>query len=158
MAQQSIEQPKQLELLKQLIGEWNVGVAMKMENGTVLSGCGTMTAKEIASGFGVSTEIDLDLEGFGMYTELGLWSFDRWTGKVHLYSVTSSGAVHDHVGDWKDDKTIELQWTGIYEAKDAKEEVTIKWEGTDEIRVFETDYAEGKVNLTAEYVFRRKEA
>ncbi len=157
MVQQSLEQPKQLELLKQLIGEWSVGVAMKMDNGTILSGCGTMVAKEVASGLGVSTEIDLDIDGYGFYAEHDLWSFDRWTGKVHLFSVTSSGAVHDHEGSWIDDKTLELKWKGIYEAKDSTEDVTVKWISKDEVKVYETDYSEGKTSMTAEYVFKRKE-
>lgn len=157
MTQQSTQQPKELELLKQLVGEWTVGVAMKMHDGTTLSGCGTMTAKEIASGLGINSEINLDIEGYGFYVEHDMWSFDRSTNKVNLYSLTSSGAVHNHIGNWKDDKTLELKWTGVSEGKDSAEEVTIKWLTVDEIRVFETDYSEDKANMTAEFVFKRKQ-
>lgn len=38
---------RELKLLEQLIGEWIVGIAVKTSNGKVLSGCGTMTAKEM---------------------------------------------------------------------------------------------------------------
>ena len=39
---------KEVKLLKQLIGEWSVGIAMKTNDDRVVSGCGNMTAKEIA--------------------------------------------------------------------------------------------------------------
>jgi len=112
---QSMKQPKELEALKRLVGEWAIGIALKTSDGKLFSGCGVMTAKEAASGFGGSAELDIHIEGYYDYVEHDLWSFDRWTGKVHLFSVTSSGAVHDHVGVWKDDETLTLQWSGIYE-------------------------------------------
>jgi hypothetical protein len=49
MTQNSLEHAKELKLLKQLVGEWAVGIAMKESNGKVLSGCGTMIAREMAS-------------------------------------------------------------------------------------------------------------
>ena len=157
MTQQSIQQPKELELLRQLIGEWAVGVAMKTSDGTVLSGCGTMSAKEMASQLGVNSEMNMHIEGYDDYVENDLWSFDRSTGKVHLFSVTSTGAVHDHTGNWKDDKTLELNWKGTYENEDSQERITVKWLTKDEIRTQEVDYSEGKTNLTADYIFKRKE-
>jgi hypothetical protein len=156
MIQQSIKQPKELELLKRLVGEWAVGIAMKTSDDKVFSGCGTMTAKEVASGFGVNTEFDMHIEGYADYLEHDLWSFDRWTGKVHLFSVTSSGAVHDHVGAWKDDETLALHWSGIYEDTQTVEDITLSWQSNDEIRIIETDSSEGKTSMTTEYVLKRK--
>ena len=58
MTQQNIQQPpKELELLKQLIGEWQVGIAMKTADGKFASGCGEMTAVEITSG--INSEINM---------------------------------------------------------------------------------------------------
>ena len=42
------KQPKELELLKQLIGEWTVGIALKTSEDKIVSGCGEMSAVEIA--------------------------------------------------------------------------------------------------------------
>ena len=77
---QSIQQPKELELLKQLIGEWDVGIAMKTSNEKIVSGCGEMTATEIKD-IGINSEIETHLEGYDDYYENDFWSFDRYTGR-----------------------------------------------------------------------------
>ncbi|MCL4429694.1 MAG: hypothetical protein M1167_02970, partial [Chloroflexi bacterium] len=105
-------------MLEQLIGEWAVGIAMKTSNGKVLSGCGTMTAKEMPSQFGINSEMDMHIEGVDDYFESDLWSYDQASGKVHLFSVTSQGDAHDHVGEWIDDKILEFSWKGCYEKID----------------------------------------
>ena len=90
---------------------------MKTFNGKVLSGCGTMTAKEMPSQLGVSSEMDMHIEGIDDYFESDLWSFDQATGKIHLFSVASQGESHDHVGEWIDDKTLEFSWKGCLKKK-----------------------------------------
>ncbi len=146
---QSTQQIRELKLLEQLVGEWAVGIAMKTSNGKVLSGCGTMTAKEMPSQLGINSEMDMHIEGVDDYVENDLWSLDRATGKVHLFSVTSQGDAHDHVGDWIDDKTLELNWKGCYEKEDLEEKITVNWVSKDQIEVKETDYSKGKIKLSA---------
>ena len=158
MMQQNKQQFKALELLKQLIGEWAVGIAMKTSNSKVLSGCGTMTAKEMPSELGVNSEMDMHIKGLDDYLENDLWSFDRTDGKVHLFSVTSQGEVHDHIGDWIDDRTLELSWKGCYEKEDLEEKITVNWINKDQIEVKEADYSKGKIKLSVAYVFKRKES
>ncbi len=63
------------------VGEWVVGIAMKTSNGKVLSGCGTMTAKEMPAQLGVNSEMDMHIEGLDDYFESDLWSFDQATAK-----------------------------------------------------------------------------
>ena len=155
MTQQSIQQPKELELLKQLVGEWIVGIAMKTNDGKILSGCGEMTAVEIAQ-LGINSELNMHIEGYDDYLESDLWSFDRASGKVHLFSVTSQGEVHDHVGNWKDDRTLELNWKGNYGDQDLEEQIIVKWLTKDQIEVKETDQTKD-TSLTVDYVFKRKE-
>ena len=156
MTQQSIQQPKELELLKQLVGEWIVGIAMKTNDGKILSGCGEMNAVEIAQ-LGINSELNMHIEGYDDYLESDLWSFDRASGEVHLFSVTSQGEAHDHVGNWKDDRTLELNWKGTYEDEDLEEQITVKWLTKDQIEVKETDQTKD-MSLTVDYVFKRKEA
>ena len=153
---QSIQQPKELELLRQLIGEWIVGVAIKIGDDKVLSGCGEMSAVEIAD-LGINSELNMHIEGYDDYLENDLWSFDEVTGKVHLFGINSEGDVHDHVGGWKDDKTLELNWKGTYENEGSAEQITAKWLTRDQIEVKETVYSKDKINLTIDYVFKRKE-
>ncbi len=156
MTQQSTQQPKELELLKQLIGEWSVGIAMKTSEGKVVSGCGEMTAVEI-QGSGINSEINTHIEGYDDYFENDLWSFDCDSSKVHLFSVTSEGDSHDHVGNWKDNSTLELNWRGTFEDQEMEEQITVRLVTKDQIELIETNYTKGKLLLTTDYVFKRKE-
>ncbi len=156
MVQESKQQPKQLELLRRLIGEWQVGVAVKTLEGKVVSGCGEMSAVEI-EGSGINSEINTHIEGYEDYYENDLWSFDEKTGKVTIYSVTSEGKTHEHVGEWKDDSLLELHWRGTYEDQDQEEHITAKF-SKDQIELREINYSSGKPLLTTDYVFKRKES
>jgi len=151
----SIQQPKELESLKQLIGEWSVGIALKVGEEKIVSGCGEMTAVEIREA-DINSEIDAHIEGYDDYYENDLWSFDRSSGKVHLFSITSEGDVRDHVGNWKDNKILELYWRGTYEDQELEEAITATWLTENQIEVKETHSNLGKVTLTVNYVFKRK--
>jgi len=78
---------------------------MKVSEDKIFSGCGEMTAVEVENS-GINSEIDTHIEGYEDYYENDLWSIDPTTGKVHLYSMTSEGEAHDHVGEWKDEKPL----------------------------------------------------
>ncbi len=150
------QQTKELELLKQLIGEWSVGIAMKTSDDKVASGCGDMTAVEISE-LGVNSEIETHIEGYEDYYENDLWSFDRASGKVHLFGMTSEGEAHDHVGTWKDERTLELRWRGTFEDQELEEQIIVRWLSKDQFDLVETASSFGKINLTTNYVFKRKE-
>ena len=60
------------------------------------------------SQLGISSEMDMQIEGLDDYVENDLWSFDKSSSRVHLFRVTSQGDARDHMGDWIDDKTLEL--------------------------------------------------
>jgi len=150
------QQTKELELLKQLIGEWSVGIAMKTSDDKVVSGCGDMTAIEIAE-LGVNSEIETHIEGYEDYYENDMWSFDRSRGKVHLFGITSEGDAHDHVGTWKDERTLELHWRGSFEDQELEEQIIVRWLSKDQFELVETASTFGKINLTTNYVFKRKE-
>lgn len=153
---ESIQQPKELELLKQLIGEWTVGIALKVNEDKIVSGCGEMSAVEIAD-LGVNSEINTRIEGYEDFYENDLWSFDRASGKVHLFSVTSEGESHDHMGTWTDEKTLELNWRGTFEDQELEEKIRVRWVSNDQIDLKETNLELGKIKFTTDYVFKRKE-
>jgi hypothetical protein len=156
MAEQSIQQPRELELLRQLIGEWSVGITMKTFDSKIVSGCGEMTAVEIPR-VGINSEINTHIEGYNDYFENDLWSFDRSTGKVHVFSVTSEGDAYDHVGFWKDDKTLELNWRGSFEDQELEEKILAKWLSKDQIEVKDISYSKGEMKLATDCVFKRKQ-
>ncbi|NLB75426.1 MAG: hypothetical protein GX799_03010, partial [Crenarchaeota archaeon] len=70
MTQQII---KEEELLKQLIGEWQVGIAMKTSEERVITGCGEMSA--VDKGASINIEINARIEGHDDYYENDIWSF-----------------------------------------------------------------------------------
>lgn len=146
-------QPRQMELLRQLIGEWTVGIALSTSEGKIVAGCGEMTAEEVESG--INSEINAHIEGYEDYYENNLWTVDADTGQVHLYSVTSEGEAHDHIGKLKDDSTLELNWRGTFE--DQEEHLIARWVSKDQIELRETNYSKGKPLMTTDYVFKRKE-
>jgi hypothetical protein len=153
---ESVQTPRELELLKQLIGEWTVGIVLKTSDDKVVSGCGEMTAVEISQA-GINSEIETHIEGYDDYYENDLWNFDRLTGKVHLFGITSEGDAHDHVGNWKDEKTLELNWRGTFEDQELEEKIVAKWVSKDQIELKETNYSLGNLKYTINYVFKRKE-
>jgi len=153
---ESVQQPKELELLKQLIGEWAVGIALKVSDDKIVSGCGEMSAVEIVD-LGVNSEINTQVEGYEDFYENDFWSFDRASGKVHLFSVTSEGESHDHVGTWIDDRNLELSWRGTFEDQELEEKIRVRWVSKDQIDLKETTLELGKVKFTTDYVFKRKE-
>lgn len=142
------------ELLKQLIGEWSVGIALKKSEDNVVSGCGDMTAVEIESG--INSEIETQIEGFEDYYENDIWSYDPDKDEVHLFSISSDGEFRDHVGKWVDPKTLELYWQGTFEDQDQTEQIRVYWAKKDQIDLRETHRQLEKVVLTVDYVFKRK--
>jgi|WetSurMetagenome_2_1015567.scaffolds.fasta_scaffold62977_2 hypothetical protein len=149
------QQTKELELLKQLVGVWTVGIAMKTSDENLVSGCGDMIAVEIAD-LGVNSEIETQIEGYEDYYENDMWSFDRASGKVHLFAITSEGDARDHVGTWKDEETLELHWRGTFEDQELEELILVKWLSKDQFELKEIVFSFGKINLTTNYVFKRK--
>jgi hypothetical protein len=129
--------------------------ALKTSDDKVVSGCGDMTAVEITE-LGVNSEIETHIEGYEDYYENDMWSFDRTSGKVHLFGMTSEGDAHDHVGTWKDERTLELHWRGSFEDQELEEQIIVRWLSKDQFELVETASTFGKINLTTNYVFKRK--
>ena len=65
--------------------------------------------------------------------------------------------LDDHVGTWKDEKTLELHWRGTFEDQESEEQIIVKWLSNDQFELIETASSFGKINLTTNYVFKRKE-
>jgi hypothetical protein len=153
---QNIQIPKELELLKQLTGEWTVGIALKISEDKIVSGCGEMSAVEI-SDLGINSEINTHIEGYDDFFENDLWTFDRASGKMHLFSMTSEGEAHDHFGGWVDSNILELNWRGTFEDQELEERIRVRWVDKDQIELRETNLELGKEKFIIDYVFKRKE-
>ena len=53
-----------------------------------------MSAKEMVSDLGVNSETNIHIEGYDVYVE-NCMEFDHSTGKVHLFSFTSTSTIYD---------------------------------------------------------------
>ncbi len=148
------QQTNSTELLRQLVGEWSVGIALKKSEDKIFYGCGDMTALEIETG--INSEIETKIEGFEDYYENSIWSYDPDKNEVHLFSVSSDGEFRDHVGKWVDPKTLQLYWQGTFEDQDQTEQIRVYWANKNQIDLREIHRQLEKVVLTVDYVFKRK--
>jgi hypothetical protein len=68
----------------------------------------TMDCRVVARGAGVSCT-NKGKASIGVMAESCLLAYDPEGKAVHYMCVTSMGEVHDHKGQWKDEKTIEFE-------------------------------------------------
>lgn len=143
------------ELLRQLVGEWEVGIAMKTKPDKAVAGCGDMTAFETDAG--INSEINTRIEGYEDYYENDIWSYDSVKDQTHLFMLNSDGERLDYVGKWIDKATLELEWHGTFEDQEQQKRIRAKWVSKDQFEVHETNYQLGKPILETNYIFKRKE-
>jgi hypothetical protein len=149
-------QAEELEnLVRRLKGNWKVNVTVSKSDGTTSNGKGKARAADLPERRGIRSSMKLNVDGGQRYFEENLWGFDPYTRKVHSYAVKSDGSVHDHVGEWNGDDSLELHWEGIYEGKPATEDFEYKFVSPKEIRVRKVDKSEGQEVFVSEYVLRR---
>jgi len=153
----SDKQPVELtRLIKKLVGKWDGEIKIKLPDGSTLEGKGVLNAQEIVSGFGVRTEMQFGIEGLGKYEEQDLWGYQRWEKKLHMFSITTTAAVHDHAGKWEDENTLTFSWKGLNEGKPSGEELRIKWVSPTEIHAHEVDTENGKLAMELDYIFKKR--
>jgi len=151
----NLESTKAEEWLRQLIGEWALGIVMKTIERRVITGCGEVIAKETDAG--ITCEINGHIEEYEDYYQNDLWTFDSTDGTIHLFRLSSDGQIHDHMGRWIGDGfTIELYWRGTFEDQEQEERITAKWVAKNQFEIKENNYSKGKLLLTTDYVFKRK--
>lgn len=72
-------------------------------------------------------------------------AFDSSKRKMRFYSVSSTGAVRDHVGRWTGDDTLEFEWSGLREGKIVSDKILVKWSSSSEITTNETLKSENQI-------------
>jgi hypothetical protein len=128
-----------------MVGTWRATVLIHTPGKESLSGEGTVTAERISLGNGIHSVMKVKLVGAGPYEEHDLWAYDSSERKMHFYSVSSTGAVRDHVGHWAGDDTLEFEWSGEHEGKMANDKILVKWSSPTEITISETLKSEDEV-------------
>lgn len=142
-------------LVRRLKGDWKVNVTVTKPDGSTSNGKGKVRTADLVSRKGIRGTLELNVDGGERYFEDNLWAVDPITRKVHNYSVKSDGSVHDHVGAWRDDDSLELHWEGTYQDRPLMEYYEYKWVSPKEIRVHRVDTAEGEQVFVSDYVLRR---
>lgn len=140
-----MEPVKENRDLMRMVGSWKVTVLIHVPGKESLAGQGTVTSQRISLGNGVHSVMKVKFVGADPYEEHELWGYDSSEKKMHFYSVSSTGAVRDHIGHWTGDDTLEFEWNGHYEDKMANSRILIKWQSPTEITMNETLKSEGEI-------------
>jgi hypothetical protein len=113
-------------------------------------GKATMAANGETQGFDYFMDMKTDADGWGIlyhekglipnatpYLGFGMLAFDVNDNSLHIFTVSNYGDVHDHKGNWSDDKSFTLVYNGTMEGKPMKEELSVQiidantWKFTD---------------------------
>lgn len=116
---------------------------------------GKLRCEKAAGGWGLKDKFTMDIEGMGTYDEDDLIGFDPGEGKVHLFSLTNTGATHDHKGDWTDKDTLYLEYNGLQDGKPYREEITIRFAGPNRFSIHEVDKVDGQITMTMDVTLRK---
>lgn len=133
-----------------LAGRWRFEGTMTLPGSTeALRTEFAMTCRKVAGGRAAACEFKALFPGQPPMEEVQLWAYNPEDLKVHLFAVNTAGEVHDHVGTWKDDQTLEfdpLKTTD--EGKPVEDSLVVTWEGPKKVRFDAvTSYPDGTLSV-----------
>ena len=146
--------PEQTRLFDRLVGNWHVQGSLTM-GGVALPLAGRWEFRAAAGGWGVSASLRAAIEGMGAYEEDDLAGFDVETGQFHIYSLTNTSAVHDHLAVWRSPDLLELTFDGTQGGAQYREESSMRFVSDNEAQLVSTDYVGGLVSTVMEATLRR---
>lgn len=85
-----------------------------------------------------------------------LIGFDKETGTFHIYSITNSAAVHDHVGGWTDERTLEVAYEGLQDGKPYRETAIVRVMPDDALHLESVDYIDGELASITAVTLRKR--
>jgi|SRR5215813_6565781 len=100
--------PEVKKTTESIVGKWSGQMTAKVGGAPPESFNWTMDCKAVAFGAGASCNNE-GKASIGPMSESCLFAYDPEGKAVHYMCVTSMGEVHDHKGQWKNDKTIEFE-------------------------------------------------
>ena len=92
----------------------------------------------------------------GTYEEDDLVGFDVETEKFHIYSLTNSAAVHDHVASWTGPDVLEFDYHGLQGHKPYREVGRAEFLALDRLEIESTDYVEGELTSSMNATLSRR--
>ena len=141
--------PDETKKLLVFLGNWSgEGTLTYLARTFRLKGSAKFTP--VASGWGVQSEIKLEIEGLGLYDEVDLLGFDRNEKAYHFFALTNTGALYDHKGKWLDDNTLNLFYEGSQNCKKYTENLQVQLKNSNELSVMEKDFLDEKLMTSME--------
>ena len=146
--------PPEAKKLEVFLGNWSAAGALTfMGKPFKLTGSAKFTSA--AAGWGVFSEVKLEIENLGLYDEVDLLAFDRDAKTYHFFAVTNTGAAYDHKGKWVDDGALRFFYEGNQGGKRYIEELEVRVQNPNEIVICENDSLEGSTVTTMNVTLRR---
>jgi len=134
--------PDEARRLDRFLGTWRVKGVLTVE-GDDLPMTGEWRFTAAAAGWGVAGALAAHVEGLGSYEEHDLVGFDIETGLYHVYSLTNSAAVHDHVARWRAEGGLEFEFTGLQGGKPYREIGAVEFRSDGSMHLTSEDYVDG---------------
>jgi len=142
------ESPKEMQRFKTVPGMWSGNLQGTM-NGKPVKGSVRHLYRTCSAGWGVEMNETMNLDSTPAYVCVNLFGYDPGDKKMHIYSVSNFGDTHDHVGTWKDDKTLSLEYNGTLKGKPYKEKLEIVFESETSYHFTEKTMEDGKETFNA---------
>lgn len=146
--------PEGAKRLERFLGEWVVEGSLTME-GNAAPVAGHWSFVPAAAGWGLRSKFEGMIEGMGRADEDDLVGFDAETGLVHIYSLTNTGNVHDHVGDWTGADTMEFVCETTQGGAPYREVITCDFTSPTSVTFHSTEHIGGELASTFEANLRK---
>ncbi|MBX7112529.1 MAG: hypothetical protein K1X87_11885 [Dehalococcoidia bacterium] len=147
--------PEGAKRLEWFIGEWTIDGTLQMGEDTLpLTGGASILAA--AGGWGLRSELVGQVQGLGTMRENDLFGFDQERGLLHMYSLTNTGNVHDHVGQWRDDGGFDLVYEGVQQGQPYREEMEVRRTGEAAFTIHDVEYVAGALASVMEVELTRR--
>ncbi len=130
-------------------------IRLVLSDGTVNEGRATAVGREIAIGRGVHVTVKGNISSIGNYEEDDLIAYDAEDKSMHMLSVSSQGMVRDRVGNWRDDRTLELHWAGTAQGQRAEEHLVLSFRSERELHIRDVENRDGQPYTVADYDLTR---
>ena len=142
-SQDSQSPPPEIQKFYSFEGKWTGTYDVVME-GQKMKANASYTWSKIADGWGMLIDEKIEIPGMPVYLGHNILGYDIGEKKYHLYTISNYAQVHDHVGEWKDDKTMYMEYNGIVEGKPYKEKIYMTLNSPDECTFEVKEYTDGK--------------
>jgi hypothetical protein len=143
LSQDTQSPPPEIQKLYSFEGKWTGTYDAVME-GQKMTANASYTWSKIVDGWGMFIDEKIEIPGMPVYLGHNILGYDIGEKKYHLYTISNYAQVHDHVGDWKDDKTMYLEYNGIVDGKPYKEKIYMTLNSPDECTFEVKEYTDGK--------------